>query len=120
MPRNQYSVNARYSHNLGEDLGLLVFNANFNHVDRSWTSSATLPIANPFAYADPYDVVNASIAWNGLMGSNVDARLFVTNLTDTTYRISNSNGGDAPLGYNTAIYNEPRMYGASLRYRFGG
>jgi iron complex outermembrane recepter protein len=117
-PEHQYSLNARYSHALG-DAGELVFNLNYNHADKSWTSSATLPIANPFAYADEYDVVNASVEWNSILGSKVDARVFVTNLTDTTYRISNSNGGDAPLGYNTAIYNEPRMYGLSLRYSFG-
>jgi len=119
-PKNQYAINARYELELGEKIGALVFNANFNHADRSWTAPASLPIALPEGYVDAYDVINASVEWRSLMGSNVDARLFVTNLTDETYRISNSNVGDAPSGYNASIYNEPRMYGLSLRYRFNG
>jgi|GEM_PF-362267 len=118
-PRNQYAVNARYSIELGAHTGTVVVNANFNHADRSWTAPASLPSGLPSGYLDDYNVVNASLEWNTIFGTGIDVRAFATNLTDATYRISNSNGGDQSLGYDTAIYNEPRMYGVSLRYRFG-
>jgi iron complex outermembrane recepter protein len=118
-PRNQFAINARYAHELG-DAGTLVLSGNYSHADRNWTAVATLPSKHPDGYIDSYDVFNASIDWNGLFGSGLDARLFVTNLTNQTYRISNrATSLDTSSGFSTAIYNEPRMYGVQVRYRFG-
>lgn len=117
-PTNQFSITGRYSMDLGE-AGKLTATANYNYVSRSWGAAASIPAALPQGYLDSYGVVNASVEWNSILGSNMDARLFVTNLTNETYRISNSNGDDGSLGYSTDIYSEPRMYGVSLRFRFG-
>jgi iron complex outermembrane receptor protein len=48
---------------------------------------------------------------------HVDLSLFVTNLTDKTYRTNVIQQYNA-TGYSTAIFGEPRMYGVSLRARF--
>ena len=118
-PKNQFSLSARYSFDLGSDIGSVVLGGVYSHSGRAWTAPASLPSQLPSGYVDAYDVVNISIDWNGILGTPLDAHFFVTNLTDTTYRISNSNGDDQSLGYSTSIYNEPRMYGLALRYRFG-
>ncbi len=117
-PKNQYSVNARYAIELA-DAGTVIISGSYSHADRTWTAPASLPSGEPGGYIDAYDVFNASVDWNSMFGTSIDARAFVTNLTNQTYRISNSNGMDASLGYSTSIYSEPRMYGLQIRYRFG-
>jgi iron complex outermembrane receptor protein len=117
-PENQFSVNARYAIELA-DAGAIVLSGSYSHADPTWTAPASLPRGEPGGYIDAYDVFSASVDWNGMFGTSIDARAFVTNLTNQTYRISNSNGVDASLGYSTSIYSEPRMYGLQIRYRFG-
>lgn len=117
-PKNQFSITGRYELALAGNSGQIVVSGTYSHADRSWSAPSSLPGAVD-GYVDGYNVVNASLDWNGVLGLSVDARFFVTNITNTTYRISNSAGDDGSLGYSTAIYNEPRMYGLTLRYRFG-
>ena len=50
----------------------------------------------------------------------VDVSLFVTNLTDTVYRVGGLAVYPTLLGFDAAVYNPPRMIGAQLRYTFGG
>lgn len=117
-PKHQLTLSARYSFEIG-DAGEVVLNGTYSHASRTWAAPTSLPEGLPSGYLDSYDLFNASVDWNSIAGSSIDARIFVTNLTNTTYRISNSNGDDGSLGYSTSIYNEPRMYGLSIRYRFG-
>lgn len=67
----------------------------------------------------PTTVVDANLAWDGIGGTSIDANFFVTNLFDVTYKIGGASLINSGLGFNQRIYNEPRMYGVSLRYRFG-
>lgn len=120
IPKNQFAINARYSHELEGGIGTLVLAANYSHADKSWTAVTTLPSQGNGGYIDAYDLVNASIDWNGVGGSTTDLRFFVTNLTNTTFLVSNTASTVAGSGgFNDAVYNEPRMYGVQLRYRFG-
>jgi iron complex outermembrane receptor protein len=52
------------------------------------------------------------------MNSQIDLAVFATNLLNKTYIL----GGYpiSQLGFDGAMYGEPRMYGVSLRYNFGG
>ncbi len=118
-PKHQFAISPRYSIEMGEGLGTVVLSGSYSHASRAWTAPATLPGAEPGGYVDSYDVFNAAIEWNDIGNYGVDARLFATNLTNTTYRISNSNGDAQVTGFSASIYNEPRMYGVSLRFRFG-
>jgi len=118
-PKHQFSINARYEADLGD--ARMVVSANYTHADKNWTAVTILPEAGRGGYVDAYDLVNASVEFNGIYGSGLDARLFVTNLFDKTFQVSNTASSlDGSTGYSTAIYNEPRMYGLQLRYRFGG
>jgi len=80
---------------------------------------ASTPRDEPFGRLSSFGLLAMSIEWNGIMGSRVDGRLFATNLTNKLYRISSSPGLSNSLGFVTSIYGEPRMYGASIRVRFG-
>lgn len=120
IPTNQYALNARYSHELGGNLGTVVLAGNYTHADKSWTAVTTLPSQEPGGYIDAYNLFNASIDVNGVGGTNIDLRVFVTNLTNTTFKISNTvSSVDGSTGFNDVVYNEPRMFGFQIRYRFG-
>ncbi|TWB66054.1 iron complex outermembrane receptor protein [Nitrospirillum amazonense] len=118
-PRHQFNLNARYQYDLGRSLGSLVGTANFSWVDQQFASSISTPAGEPGATLAPYGLLNLSLEWQDLLNRPLDLRLFVTNATDKVYRISNSNLTDTAFGSSASIYGEPRMYGLSLRYRFG-
>jgi len=50
-------------------------------------------------------------------GTPVDLTVFGTNLTNKTYRTSNSNVWNSILVRST-LYGEPRMYGVKARFSF--
>jgi iron complex outermembrane receptor protein len=123
-PRNKINVSARYDLPIDSRFGDV--SATLSWVHKSSVILALAPtivvngvsITDPFATQGPTDVVDLNLSWDHVMGSAFDARFFVTNLTDTTYRIG---GGYlySSLGTDQAIYNEPRMFGFQLRYTFG-
>jgi outer membrane protein OmpA-like peptidoglycan-associated protein len=56
--------------------------------------------------------------WSDVAGYPVDASFFMTNVTDTVAKLGNF-GIYTTEGFVSAILNEPRMYGFTLKYRFG-
>ena len=64
-----------------------------------------------------YANLNLRIDWADILGTTFDAALFVNNVTDHTHLVGTSNLLNA-IGTLTGVYNEPRTYGAELRYRF--
>ena len=68
-------------------------------------------------YADEYDTTDLRVDWTDVMGMSIDAAVYVTNVTDEEVIVAPSSSASS-IGINSAIYNEPRMWGASLRYSF--
>lgn len=116
-----WSAHVSYEHELAGDAGTLAFFANYSHTARQNTEAVNIPAVQPGAYLESFGLLNASIDWRNVAGSGMDVGIFATNLTNETYRISNTNvyqqGG---LLYWSTLYGEPRMYGLRLAYRFGG
>jgi iron complex outermembrane receptor protein len=75
--------------------------------------------AQPAADSGPYGLLNASFNWDRIDGTPLNLQLYGTNLTDRTYRISNSNVWEL-LGFQSSIYGEPRMVGLQMGYSWGG
>ncbi|EQB05525.1 hypothetical protein L288_12835 [Sphingobium quisquiliarum P25] len=119
-PKHLFNLNGRYSSALPNSAGTLVLAASYSYVGRTYNSSSTLPSDDPNVWVKAYGLVNASVELNGIGGSGLDARLFVTNLTDKVYRVNAYSGLNTATGFTNSTYGEPRMYGVSLRYRFGG
>lgn len=118
VPKNQFNLNARYEQPLGDNLGTLVGNVNYAWNDKIYHSSTTTPNDDPYVWIDSYGLLNLSVEWNSVMGAPVDARFFMTNVTNKLYRISAYAGYNQAIGFTNSMYGEPRMYGFSLRYRF--
>jgi iron complex outermembrane receptor protein len=56
--------------------------------------------------------------WNSVMGSTWDVGAWVRNLADEEAVISSSLSTRS-MPVRSVLYNEPRVYGMSIRYRFG-
>lgn len=119
IPKHTAALNLRYQLPLGDGMGDMVLFASWNYVGRIYGSATTHPKDDPDAWIEKYDVLNISAEWNGVMGSNFDVRAFVNNVNDKTYRINAYPGLQQSTGFTNSTYGEPRMYGISLRYRFG-
>jgi hypothetical protein len=66
-----------------------------------------------------YELLNLNASWLSIGGSNFDSSLFVTNALDeefTTYIGGTYNA----LGIEVRQAGMPRMFGARVRYTFGG
>ena len=106
---------------LANNLGTLNLFVNYSHTSSQYTDPGNLPSVQPGARLEPFGLVNATLDWNNVANKGFDLGLFVTNATNKTYRISNTNVYQAGgLLYQSTLYGEPRMYGMKLRVHFGG
>ena len=114
-PPQKFSLNARYTLPLDASLGDV-------SVQATWDHSSHVYFASQADFVQPvssYDNVSMRLDWKNIMGQPVDLGLFATNLLDADY----GTGGIAVFnaaGFSTYVWSEPRMYGAQLKYRFGG
>ena len=64
-----------------------------------------------------YSLINARLDWQDIMGSQISAAAFATNITNKSYYVGGLSQG-ASLGENAAAPGRPRMYGIELSYEF--
>jgi iron complex outermembrane receptor protein len=121
-PEHHVSASVRYTLPTPEQFGEIAIGAEYSYQsdvalsDESYTSGLT---GNDYNAVDPaYDLVNATLTWTDMFGKPLDLTVFGTNLGDKLYR-SGSNNLSSNVGFASYFYGEPRMYGASLKYRFG-
>jgi iron complex outermembrane receptor protein len=115
VPMNKAGGSVRYTINMG-NAGALVLGA-----DGSYQSAANSPDRTappPINKIPSYALLNLHLDWNEFMGLPLDVQFFGTNMTNRQY-ITGGYPIYSTLGFSSALYGEPRMYGASLRYRFG-
>ncbi len=117
-PRNKFSLTGRYTIALPGKGDEVVAVANYNYQSRTYIADDG--IYDPYPQKQKgYSLIDLRLDWNNVMGKPVDLSLFVRNLTDKLYKISSGAALSAFLGTATAVYGEPRMFGAQARVRFG-
>jgi iron complex outermembrane receptor protein len=124
-PENQVSLTLGYQTQLGNDNGDIRVSVTTAYRDRAYFGSSSIirslqlfPATLDDLSQTSFTKVNARVEWTGVAGSNLDAALFVDNLTDEIYAI----GGTwqlSTLGFATKNYAAPRFWGVELRYHFG-
>lgn len=67
---------------------------------------------------DAYTLVNASVTWEKVAGSNFDMRLWGRNLGDKEYKVGTVGIMDS-AGFASVFYGPPRTYGFDVTWRFG-
>ncbi|HTJ62750.1 MAG TPA: OmpA family protein [Alphaproteobacteria bacterium] len=114
-PLNKLVLDANYTLPLPQEWGPI-------SVDVTWsysTHQALAVLVDPMGNQSAYRTLDLHLAWDDIFGQPIDAQFFMTNVTDNEYRIGGFPVGTS-LGFDAFVWNEPQMFGFSLKYRFGG
>lgn len=114
LPKHKYSVSGAWTLPFGAAAGGVTLRASYAYQSEYFSA----PNVQPLDHIAPFHLVNLSLDWNEMFGSDIDCLLFVANATDEVYR-TGQYSSYVEAGEIISLYGEPRMYGAQLRYRFG-
>ncbi|OCC22967.1 hypothetical protein MB02_14485 [Croceicoccus estronivorus] len=124
-PKHKLNINASWTVLDDDAVGKVTLTGNWAHkssVILGLVPFITLPdgsnVYDGESRQKPTDTIDVNLDWKGVLGSSFDLGVYVTNLTNTTYKIGGASLINSSLGINQRIYNEPRMYGMTLRYGF--
>ena len=62
------------------------------------------------------ELLNLNLTWESIAGLPLDLNIFATNVTEEEFWTFTTG---ASFGFDSLDVNEPAMYGARLKYRFG-
>src|SRR5262249_15797870 len=114
-PENKYAVTLSYTLPLSENIGAITFSATGTYQDEMLGSVSS---QSSGLYTLPEEkLLNLNLNWGWIAGLPLDAAIFATNVTEEEFHVFTTG---ASFGFDSLIVNEPRMYGARLKYRFGG
>jgi len=120
LPKWQLNFGARYSFEVGP--GDLTLSADYAYRSdvpvTPLNRDPTMPLALQEEFYDSVGLVNARVDYD-LRDSGLTFSIFATNLTDEHYQRVSISGNNAG-GVQNGVTQEPRYYGISVRYRFGG
>ena len=116
-PKNKLAAGARFRLPLSADDGEVWLGATYTFQDRMYVGIGDNGPGSPANTQPSYGLLNLRADWYKVMGSKVDLSVFVTNATDKVYPVTWLDLYNA-LGFATATYGEPRMWGVSARYSF--
>ena len=114
-PKNKYAVTPSYRLPLDSSLGSISVSATFTHQGSEFNTQTAAP---GFQTLGPQNNLNLDLNWNNILGHPLDLSLFATNVTGEKYYLA-TGGGYQSFGYDYAFLNQPTMFGARLKYRFG-
>jgi iron complex outermembrane receptor protein len=115
IPRFAFSANAVYHLPIDESWGQIALGLAW-----SWTGHQSIsPLANePISGIAHYENFDIRADWTDMFGQPIDSAFYMTNATDNIHLT-----GVTPiytvLGITSGSYSAPRMFGFSLKYRFG-
>jgi iron complex outermembrane receptor protein len=107
VAKTTFNAGFTYTMPLG-DAGDLVANGNIYYSSRLQFTDT---------YLEPYSVTNFRVDWNNIYSKPVDLSFYINNAFDRKYAAIGAVSG-LSLGFNSAIYGPPTMYGFTLRYNF--
>lgn len=113
-PKHSVTANLNYLLPVPAEMGVMSVGMTYSFTDKQNSTSAS---STPYAEMDAYEIFNFDANWIGIMGSNFDASLFVTNAFDEEYTTYVS-GFYNQLGMETRQVGVPRMWGSRVRYTF--
>lgn len=116
-PKNKVAAGARFRLPIDSAAGEIWFGGAYTFQDEMYVGIGDNGPGSPGNTQPSYSLVNLRADWYGVMGSKFDLAAFVTNATDEEYQVTALDLYNA-LGFTSAVYGEPRMYGVTLRYEF--
>jgi iron complex outermembrane recepter protein len=119
VAEHQGTIGARYVLPIDERFGTASFVADYYLQSGVWLDDTAIQVLpRETGFQESYDDLNVRVDWSNVLGSPIDAGIFVRNVMDDEW-IVGANNLMASLGFFTNTFNEPRTYGLQLRYRFG-
>ena len=115
-PENQGTIGVRYTLPTPAEWGDISLMADYYRQSSVWLNDTAL--SDGFGKEDGYGNLNLRADWANVFNSDFDVAFFVRNATDDLHAVA-LNSYYAFVGTASAVYSEPRMWGASVRYRFG-
>ena len=115
QPKWKYGFGVNYTVPTAETLGRLSVAADYSWQGRANTNELAPNLITTYP---SYSLVNARIELADVAQSGIDLSVFATNLTNKAYILGGFPLGSA-VGFESALYGEPRMYGLSAKFRFG-
>lgn len=117
-PEFQGTLKLNYALPLPESIGQVSIGGLLYHQSSIATNDTSQ--LNPRSIEGAYTTLDLSANWNNVLGAPVDLGFFMTNVTNKLFRIgTNDLSQRSSLGTFGSIYGPPRMWGFSLKYRFG-
>jgi len=124
MPRHQGHVTVVYHVPVNSAYGFVDLAATLYGQTRVYfpaTAYRQMQVSGPGALEsvsqDPYAMLDMRATWSNVMGGSWAATVFVSNVTDQTYK-SGTTSQLWSLGEATATYAPPRMFGVELSKKF--
>lgn len=114
VPKNKVTLGADFRQPMGR-IGTLELSGNWAYQSRFSTAQNNLA---QVAYLPSYNTLSVRAGVNGIGGSNVDLTFFMANATNNTYATGLQDLYNQGLGTVTYTYDEPRTYGAQLRFHW--
>ncbi len=115
VPKWQYGVTGTYHLPVDESWGDIAFALSYSWTGQQYVTTTRGEIQNIIPSYENFDL---RVDWTDFFGQPVDLGAFVTNLTDNTH-VTGIQAIYTTLGFTSAAYNPPRMFGFSVKYRFG-
>jgi len=115
-PKWLYGFTATYHLPIDASLGDIALSANYSFTGHQYVTTSAKEI---FPILPSFDNLDVRIDWTDMFGYPVDGAFFMTNALDNTH-IQAVIPIYGQLGFTSLVYNEPRMFGFSVKYRFGG
>ncbi|MET0588590.1 MAG: TonB-dependent receptor [Novosphingobium sp.] len=115
-PKHKLSISPSIDIPVDESLGSITIGASYLYTSSQVTAAAAV---TPFGTVPSYELVDLNLNWNSVGGAPVDLALFATNIFNEKY-YTFLGGGWQSTGVEYGTVGQPKMYGARLRFRFGG
>jgi iron complex outermembrane receptor protein len=120
VPKFKFGVSATYTLPVGDSDGSIVLFGNYAFTSPYYPQVDPVPDQlDPFAKTKTYALLDLRADWKSVLGSQFDLGLFITNVTNETYRSFYFNTYSTPLGIGAAVYGPPRMFGGGIHFHFG-
>ena len=113
-PKFQFGVVGTYHLPVDESVGDIAISADYSWYGQQYV---TATIGEPYNIQPSYDQLDLNVNWTNVFTYPVDAGFFMTNALNTTH-VQGALPIYTALGITSLVYNEPRMFGFSLKYRF--
>jgi iron complex outermembrane receptor protein len=115
VPKWQYGITGAYHLPVDDSWGDIALSLSYSWYGHQYF---TVTAGEILGIMPSYENFDLRADWTNVFGQPIDLGFFVSNLTDNVH-ITGITAIYTTLGFSSVTYNAPRMFGGSVKYRFG-